>query len=82
MPIKRRASAILSTFQKAQTELIGKAVVLTDGSAAPTVAQLRDHVAKSLDPTAAPREVHIVATLPRRGIGKVDRRALAQRFGG
>jgi hypothetical protein len=33
MPIKRRASAILSTFQKAQTELVGKAVVLTDGKA-------------------------------------------------
>jgi O-succinylbenzoic acid--CoA ligase len=57
------------------------AVVVTHGCAAPTVAELRDHVAKSLDPTAAPREVHIVAEVPRRGIGKVDRRALAQRFG-
>ena len=33
MPIKRRASAILGAFEKAQTELVGKAVVLTDGRA-------------------------------------------------
>lgn len=32
------------------------------------------------DPTAAPREVHIVDEVPRLGIGKVDRRALVQRF--
>jgi hypothetical protein len=33
MPIKRRASTILNAFEKAQTEIIGKAVVLTDGKA-------------------------------------------------
>ena len=32
--------------------------------------------------TAAPREVHVVDELPRRGIGKVDRRALVHRFRG
>jgi o-succinylbenzoate---CoA ligase len=36
----------------------------------------------TLDASAAPRELHIVDALPRRGIGKVDRRALARRFGG
>jgi hypothetical protein len=30
---KVRASAILSEFERAQTELVGKAVVLTDGKA-------------------------------------------------
>jgi hypothetical protein len=30
---KVRASAILSEFEQAQTELVGKAVVLTDGKA-------------------------------------------------
>jgi hypothetical protein len=30
---KVRASAILSEFEQAQTELLGKAVVLTDGKA-------------------------------------------------
>lgn len=33
MPIKRAASAILEAFEKAQAELVGKAVVLTDGKA-------------------------------------------------
>jgi hypothetical protein len=34
MPIvKRRASTILDAFEQAQTELVGKAVVLTDGKA-------------------------------------------------
>ena len=57
------------------------AVVVAAGSVAPTLAELRDHVARTLAATAAPRELHVVAELPRRGIGKVDRRALAQRFG-
>jgi hypothetical protein len=30
---KRRASTILDAFEKAQTELVGKAVILTDGKA-------------------------------------------------
>jgi O-succinylbenzoic acid--CoA ligase len=42
--------------------------------------QLRAHVAATLDATAAPRELHLVDELPVRGIGKVDRRALAERF--
>ncbi len=57
------------------------AVVVTPGQAAPTLAELRTHVASTLDVTAAPREVHVVDELPRRGIGKLDRRALATRFG-
>jgi O-succinylbenzoic acid--CoA ligase len=47
----------------------------------PSLEQLRTHVAASLDATAAPRELHVVNELPVRGIGKVDRRALAERFG-
>ncbi|MDT5018160.1 MAG: o-succinylbenzoate---CoA ligase [Mycobacterium sp.] len=57
------------------------AVVVTPGGATPTLAELRDHVASRLDTTAAPREVHVVEEIPRRGIGKVDRRDLATRFG-
>lgn len=60
---------------------VAAAVVVAAGQTAPTVAELRVHVAQTLDVTAAPREVHEVASLPRRGIGKVDRRALAARFG-
>lgn len=56
------------------------AVVLEPGAAV-TLEALREHVASRLAPTAAPRELHVVDELPRRGIGKVDRRALASRFG-
>jgi len=56
------------------------AVVLTPG-AAPTLAELRDFISQSLDSTAAPRELHVVEGLPRRGIGKLDRAALRQLFG-
>ena len=58
------------------------AVVAADSSAPPTLAELRTHIAQTLDSTAAPKEVHIVDELPRRGIGKVDRRQLAAQFGG
>jgi o-succinylbenzoate---CoA ligase len=58
------------------------AVVLGEGAEAPTLEALRAHVAQTLDATAAPRELHIVDALPRRGIGKVDRRALVRRFAG
>ena len=56
------------------------AVVAADGYAPPTLSELRTHVKATLDPTAAPREVHIVDELPRRGIGKVDRRRLVALF--
>jgi O-succinylbenzoic acid--CoA ligase len=58
------------------------AIVVSDGHAAPTLDALRTHVARTLDATAAPRELHIVEALPRRGIGKVDRTALVRRFAG
>ena len=60
---------------------VATAIVLAAGQRAPTCAELRAHIAMTLDPTAAPRQVHIVDELPRRGIGKLDRRALIQRFG-
>ena len=56
------------------------AVVVTPGSDAPTLAELRAHVEQTLDTTAAPREVHVVDKLPRRGIGKLDRSELTNRF--
>jgi O-succinylbenzoic acid--CoA ligase len=56
------------------------AIVVAKDAMAPTVAELRAHVASTLDATAAPREVHVVDELPRRGIGKLDRRELAARF--
>ncbi|MCV7276436.1 o-succinylbenzoate--CoA ligase [Mycolicibacter arupensis] len=56
------------------------AAVVVAGAISPTLDELRSHVAESLDTTAAPRELHVVAALPRRGIGKLDRKALVRRF--
>jgi O-succinylbenzoic acid--CoA ligase len=58
------------------------AIVVRGGCQPPTLEALRAHVARTLDATAAPREMHIVEALPRRGIGKVDRMALVRRFAG
>jgi O-succinylbenzoic acid--CoA ligase len=60
---------------------VAAAIVVADDAATPTVAELRAHVETTLDATAAPREVHAVEELPRRGIGKLDRRELTARFG-
>jgi o-succinylbenzoate---CoA ligase len=60
---------------------VAAAVVVAQGHAVPTLAELRSHVASSLADTAAPREVHVVDEIPRRGIGKINRRELAARFG-
>ena len=60
---------------------VAAAITLVAGAAAPDVAELRDWVAGRLDRRAAPRAVFVVAEIPRRGIGKPDRRALAARFG-
>jgi o-succinylbenzoate---CoA ligase len=58
------------------------AIVVRGGCQPPTLEALRAHLARTLDATAAPREMHIVDALPRRGIGKVDRMALVRRFAG
>ena len=63
-------------------ERVVAAVILTPGSAEPTLEDVKTYLAQSLDATAAPRELHIVDELPRRGIGKIDRRALRARFSG
>jgi o-succinylbenzoate---CoA ligase len=55
-------------------------VVAAEGFAPPTLTELRTHVGALLHATAAPKEVHIVDEVPRRGIGKIDRRKLVQTF--
>ncbi|MDG4663558.1 o-succinylbenzoate--CoA ligase [Mycobacterium sp. 236(2023)] len=55
------------------------AVVVAPGWSV-TLPELRSHVVETLPSTAAPRELHIVGELPRRGIGKVDRRELVRLF--
>ena len=63
-------------------ELVLAAVVPADRAAAPTLEELRAQVMRTLDHTAAPRELLIVDALPLRGIGKVDRSALRMRITG
>lgn len=63
-------------------ERLGQRVVavVVAGRAVPDLRALREFVACTLDPTAAPRELHVVDALPLRGPGKLDRRALTERF--
>jgi o-succinylbenzoate---CoA ligase len=74
--------AIFGVADERLGQRVVAAVVVSDGCVAPTLDTLRAHVARTLDDTAAPRELHLVDALPRRGIDKVDREALAHRFGG
>jgi o-succinylbenzoate---CoA ligase len=60
---------------------VAAAVVVADGCPAPSLDALRAHVMRTLDHTAAPREMHVVEALPMRGIGKVDRSALVRLTG-
>ena len=46
----------------------------------PTLEEIKEFLALSLDPTAAPRELHFVDELPHLGIGKLDRRLLRERY--
>lgn len=56
------------------------AVVLHTDAPGLSLDELRDHVGRTLPRAAAPRELHVIAELPRHGIGKVNRRALIDRF--
>lgn len=58
---------------------VAAAIVLTTGAMPPSVDEMKAFAAQSLDPTAAPRELHVVDALPRVGIGKLDRAALIRR---
>ncbi|HZU48466.1 MAG TPA: o-succinylbenzoate--CoA ligase [Mycobacterium sp.] len=77
-----RDCAVFGVDDERLGQRVVAAVVPRRGCTAPTLDGLRTHVARTLDVTAAPRELHIVDALPMRGIGKVDRQALARRFGG
>ncbi|TCN54110.1 O-succinylbenzoic acid--CoA ligase [Rhodococcus sp. SMB37] len=56
------------------------AVVVPENGTYPTLDELREWTSSTLDATAAPRELHLLDSLPLRGPGKIDRRALVTRF--
>lgn len=73
--------AVFGVADERLGQRVAAAVVPVPGAAAPTLEELRAHVMQTLDHTAAPRELLIVDALPLRGIGKVDRSALARLAG-
>jgi O-succinylbenzoic acid--CoA ligase len=73
--------AVFGVVDERLGQRVVAAIVLAAGQREPTITELRAHVAATLDATAAPREVHVVDELPRRGIGKVDRSKLTARYG-
>jgi O-succinylbenzoic acid--CoA ligase len=63
-------------------ERLGQKVVVAVVASAPvTLAELRSHVASSLDVTAAPRELFLLDSLPTRGPGKLNRAELRAMLG-
>jgi o-succinylbenzoate---CoA ligase len=60
---------------------VAAAIVVADGCAVPSLEALRTHVMRTLDHTAAPRQMLVVDALPMLGIGKVDRSALVRLTG-
>jgi o-succinylbenzoate---CoA ligase len=73
--------AVFGVADQRLGQRVAAAIVVADGDAPPALEELRAHVMHTLDRTAAPRELHIVDALPMRGIGKVDRQALARHAG-
>ncbi|HEY2090100.1 MAG TPA: o-succinylbenzoate--CoA ligase [Mycobacterium sp.] len=73
--------AVFGVADERLGQRVTAAVVVADGCAAPSLDALRTHVMRTLDHTAAPREMHVVDALPMRGIGKVDRSALVRLAG-
>ena len=73
--------AVFGVADERLGQRVAAAVVPAEGAAAPTLEELRAHVMRTLDHTAAPRELLIVDALPLRGIGKIDRSALARLAG-
>ena len=61
-------------------ERLAAVIVLSPGGSAPTLAEVRTHVARALSPAAAPRQLEVVPELPLRGPGKPDRRAIRERL--
>ncbi|WOC11696.1 putative 2-succinylbenzoate--CoA ligase [Gordonia sp. MP11Mi] len=62
-------------------ERVVAAVVPAPGGPTPTIDEVRAIVVDRLDRYAAPRELFVLDTLPRRGPGKVDRRQLRDLLG-
>ena len=74
-----RAAAVIKVPDDAMGEA-GHAFVVPAAGATVTADELRDRVVAALDEMWAPREVEFIDALPLIGMGKVDKRALFERF--
>ena len=70
-------AAVIGVPNARTGEAVVAFVVPRPGAAAPTLASVRDHVARRLARYKVPTAVHVVAELPRNQSGKVLRRQLA-----
>jgi len=71
--------AVIGTPSPRTGEAVAAFVVPQPGRPDPTLAALRDHVARRLARYKVPTSIHVVAELPRNQAGKVVRRELAAR---
>lgn len=72
-----RAAGVLGRADPEWGQRVVALVVPRDPAAPPGLDDLRDHVAAVAGRRAAPREVHLVAAIPRTSLGKVARGELA-----
>lgn len=73
-----REASVVGLPDDAWGQAVTAVVVVAPGSTAPTLDEVRRHVAERLGAEAAPRTVVVVPSLPLRGPGKIDRRAVAE----
>ena len=77
MPASRRRLTASSPAQAIVAFTIPRGHVQTEGTAGEElIAQLREHVAKTLGPIAKPRQIMLVPELPKTRSGKIMRRLL------
>jgi O-succinylbenzoic acid--CoA ligase len=73
--------AVLGRADREWGQRVVAAVVARDPAWPPTLEELRDHVGAVLGRHAAPRELSLLAAVPRTPLGKVDRRRLLSEIG-
>ena len=78
-PMKLRTSTILRAFDEAQSDLIGKAVVLTDGHDI-TERDLRAYLSDQLAAFKVPKRIVFVTEIPKGATGKPQRIGLAAKL--
>jgi acetyl-CoA synthetase len=69
-------AAVVGATDETTGQAVCAFVILRSGAAGASVAELRDQVAKEIGPIAKPRQIMVVAELPKTRSGKIMRRLL------